>query len=184
MSSDFELEGVRLWVSGFIFLFVLGGVTRIVLANSSVDLVLHDTYFVVAHFHYVLSIAAVYATISGIYHWWPIFSGTFIDFEQIELSFWTFFIGVNLTFFPLHQAGLAGIPRRYSSIHDELTILNMISSIRSIFSTTSICVFFISILESTILVNLNDFGIDELNQCEWNFYPVPIHTAIEGPYIL
>lgn len=101
-----------MWVSGFIFLFVLRRVTRIILANSSVDLVLHDTYFVVAHFHYVLSIAAVYATVSGIYHWWPIFSGTFIDPEQIELTFWMFFIRVNLTFFPLHQAGLARIPRR------------------------------------------------------------------------
>jgi cytochrome c oxidase subunit 1 len=84
------------------------------LANSSVDLVLHDTYFVVAHFHYVLSIAAVYATVSRIYHWWPIFSGSFIDSEHIELTFWLFFIRVNLTFFPLHQAGLARIPRRYS----------------------------------------------------------------------
>jgi len=184
ISTDFELERVRLWVSRFIFLFVLGGVTRIVLANSSVDLVLHDTYFVVAHFHYVLSMAAVYATVSRIYHWWPIFSGTFVDSEHVELTFWLFFIRVNLTFFPLHQARLARIPRRYSSMHDELSILNIISSMRSILSTAAICTFFIGLLESTVLISINDFGIDEINQCEWNFYPVPLHTAIEGPYIL
>jgi heme/copper-type cytochrome/quinol oxidase subunit 1 len=184
ISSDFELERVGLWVSGFIFLFVLRRVTGIILANSSVDLVLHDTYFVVAHFHYVLSMAAVYATVSGIYHWWPIFSGTFIDPEQIELTFWIFFIRVNLTFFPLHQAGLAGMPRRYSSIHDELSILNYLSSFGSILSTAAICLFFINIFESSVNINLNDFRSDEMNQCEWNFYPVPIHTAIERPFLL
>jgi heme/copper-type cytochrome/quinol oxidase subunit 1 len=84
----------------------------------------------------------------------------------------------------LHQARLAGIPRRYSSMHDELTILNIISSIRSILSAAAISTFFIGLLESSVLTNFNDFRIDELNQCEWNFYPVPLHTAIEGPYIL
>jgi len=184
LSSDFEIEGTSLWVTGFIFLFVLGGVTGIVLANSSVDLVLHDTYFVVAHFHYVLSIAAVYATVARLYHWWPIFANTYIDGEQVDISFWAFFIGVNLTFFPLHQAGLAGMPRRYTSMHDELSFLNFVSTFGTIISSFSLSLFFISIWESNYLILLDDCSIDEINQLEWSFYPVPIHTAIEGPFIL
>jgi heme/copper-type cytochrome/quinol oxidase subunit 1 len=184
ISIDYEFERVALWISRFIFLFVLGGVTRIILANSSIDLVIHDTYFVVAHFHYVLSIAAVYASVIRLYHWWPIFARVVVDYEQVEITFWTFFIGVNLTFFPIHQARLARIPRRYASIHDELAYLNFISTFRTFVSAFSIALFFIQFWECTFDFNSHDFGSFEINQVEFSFYPVPLHTCIEGPFIL
>jgi len=184
VSTDYEFERVALWISRFIFLFVLGGVTRIILANSSIDLVIHDTYFVVAHFHYVLSIAAVFSSIIGLYHWWPIFARVLVDFEIIEITFWVFFIGVNLTFFPMHQARLARIPRRYPSIHDELSRLNFVSTFGTLFSNLAILTFFSTFWENTFDFNAFDFRSFELNQIEWNFYPVPLHTCIERPYIL
>jgi cytochrome c oxidase subunit 1 len=166
-------------------LFVLGRVTRIILANSSLDLVLHDTYFVVAHFHYVLSISAVFATIIGLFHWWPIFASTSFDTDLIERQFWLFFIRVNLTFFPIHQARLCGIPRRYCSYSDELRFLNLLTTLRTFLSTISIRIFIFGIWESSNVANISfDFQFEEINQLEWTFYPVPIHTAIEGPYIL
>jgi len=185
LSTDFEYEGTTLWIFGFIFLFVLGGVTRVILANSSLDLVLHDTYFVVAHFHYVLSIAAVFATIIRIFHWWPIFSGSSFDSDNIEIQFWRFFIRVNLTFFPIHQARIARIPRRYCAIHDELRFLNLTSSIRTFISTFTVARFFISLWDTIVTTHIYfDNFQEEINQLEWSFYPVPIHTAIEGPYIV
>jgi heme/copper-type cytochrome/quinol oxidase subunit 1 len=184
ISIDYEFERVALWISRFIFLFVLGRVTRIILANSSIDLVIHDTYFVVAHFHYVLSIAAVYASVIRIYHWWPIFARVVVDYEQVELTFWTFFIRVNLTFFPIHQARLARIPRRYASIHDELSYLNFISTFGTFISAFSIALFFIQFWECTFDFNSHDFGSFEINQVEFSFYPVPLHTCIERPYII
>lgn len=162
----------------------MGGVTGIILANSSIDLVIHDTYFVVAHFHYVLSIAAVYASVIRLYHWWPIFARVVVDYEQVEITFWTFFIRVNLTFFPIHQARLARMPRRYASIHDELAYLNFISTFRTFVSAFSIALFFIQFWECTFDFNSHDFGSFEINQVEFSFYPVPLHTCIEGPFIL
>merc|ERR1712048_1242223 len=134
ISADFELERVRLWVSRFIFLFVLGGVTRIVLANSSVDLVLHDTYFVVAHFHYVLSIAAVYSLVLRFVHWQEMFVYGFCDEFINKLYFFIIFVGVNVTFFPIHQIGILGIPRRYFSYGELYLTLNIVTFIGTLFT--------------------------------------------------
>src|SRR6478672_11239752 len=184
--GSIEFKTPMVWAIGFIFLFTVGGVTGVVLANAGVDRVLQDTYYVVAHFHYVLSLGAVFAIFAGWYYWFPKITGYMYNETLGKLHFWTMFVGVNLTFFPMHFVGLAGMPRRYADYPDAFAGWNYVSSIGSYISAAGILVFLLCMAEAFMrkrVAGNNPWGVGATT-LEWTLpSPPPFHTFNDLPRI-
>ncbi len=167
-----------LWAVGFIFLFTVGGVTGVVLANAGVDRALHDTYYVVAHFHYVLSLGAVFSIFAGWYYWYPKMFGVMYNETLANVHFWLMFIGVNLVFFPQHFLGLAGMPRRVIDYPDAFAMWNRVSSYGYYITIVSVLVFFAVLIEAKIRkrpAGNNPWG-EGATTLEWTLSsPPPFH---------
>ena len=150
--STLELKTPALFALGFIFLFTVGGVTGVVLANAGIDICLHDTYYVTAHFHYVLSMGAVFSIFGGVYYWFKNLTG--VEYAEFlgQVHFWVFFVGVNITFFPMHFLGVAGMPRRVPDYPDAFHAFNAVSTWGSYISGLSVLIFFYVLTEACVSV--------------------------------
>ena len=188
-----------LFALGFVALFTIGGLTGVVLANASMDVAMHDTYYVVAHFHYVLSMGAVFSIFAGFYYWAPKIFGKAYSERLAQVHFWTLFIGVNTTFMPQHFLGLSGMPRRIPDYPDAYEGWNYISSIGSLISVAATAVFLYLIydmLTAQPATSMNPWGVPgyfmstpsflsestHSNSLEWTIpSPTPYHAYLMMP---
>ena len=177
--GSMTFKSPMLWAIGFIFLFTVGGVTGVVLANAGMDVVLHNTYYVIAHFHYVLSLGAVFGLFAGFYYWFSKMTGYEYHEGLAKVHFWLTFIGVNLTFFPMHFLGLAGMPRRYIDYPDAFAGWNYVASIGSYVSAFATLIFLALIVEAFVSRRKaadNPWG-EGATTLEWQVSsPPPYHT--------
>ncbi|MEW6089546.1 cytochrome c oxidase subunit I [Parvibaculum sp.] len=184
--GSIEFRTPMVWAIGFIFLFTIGGVTGVVLANAGVDRALHDTYYVVAHFHYVLSLGAVFAIFAGWYYWFPKMFGYMYSEFIGKLHFWVTFIGVNMIFFPQHFLGLQGMPRRYADYPDAFAYWNYISSLGSYISAFGVLIFLAGVAHAFMKKEKaanNPWG-EGATTLEWTLSsPPPFHQFSELPRI-
>jgi heme/copper-type cytochrome/quinol oxidase subunit 1 len=184
--GSIELKTPMLWVLGFIFLFTVGGVTGVVLSNAGIDIALHDTYYVVGHFHYTMSIGAAFLIFAGFYYWFGKMSGRQYPEMLGKIHFFISFIGVNMTFFPMHFLGAAGMPRRVPDYPDAFAGWNMVASIGSYISAVGILLFIFIVIYTLMKgkkCEANPWG-EGADTLEWTVdSPAPFHTHEELPRI-
>ena len=173
--GSIEFKTPMLWAFGFLFLFTLGGVTGIVLSQAGVDRAYHDTYYVVAHFHYVMSLGAVFTIFAGIYFYFPKMTGRMIPEWAGKIHFWTMFIGSNLTFFPQHFLGRQGMPRRYIDYPEAFALWNKVSSYGAFLSFASFVFFFVVIIYAIVA------GKRETRPNPWNEYADTLEWTLPSP---
>ncbi|MFN3864510.1 MAG: cytochrome c oxidase subunit I [Erythrobacter sp.] len=184
--GSLSFKSPMVWSIGFIFLFTVGGVTGVVLANGGIDDNLHDTYYVVAHFHYVLSMGAVFSMFAGFYYWFPKMSGRMHSELLSHIHFWTFFVGVNVIFFPQHFLGMQGMPRRYPDYAEAYAFWHEISTYGYYIMAGSMVFFFVNILYALVAgkkAEANPWG-EGATTLEWTLpSPPPYHQFETLPVI-
>jgi cytochrome c oxidase subunit 1 len=176
-----------LWAMGFIFMFTVGGVTGVMIANAGIDRLLTDTYYIVAHFHYVMSLGSTFAIFAGWYYWFPKMTGYMYSEALGKLHFWLTFIGANIVFFPQHFLGLSGMPRRYADYPDAFAYWNWWSSVGSYITGLAMLVFVVGILYAHFVSRIkaagNPWGAGATT-LEWTVpSPAPFHTFEDLPRI-
>jgi cytochrome c oxidase subunit 1 len=174
------------WALAFIFVFTVGGVTGVMIANASVDRNVHDTYYIVAHFHYVLSLAALFGIFAGFYYWFPKMSGYALPSGPAQAHFWLTFLGTNIIFFPHHFLGLAGMPRRYVDYPDGFHFWHEVSSYGAYITVAGTLAFALTVMQAFARrdrVGANPWG-EGATTLEWQLTsPPPFHTFNELPHI-
>ena len=181
-----DFKTPMLWAFGFIFVFTVGGVTGVVLASAAFDLTVHDTYYVVAHFHYVLSLGAIFSIFAGFYYWFEKVTGVKYNELLGRLHFWIFFIGTNIIFFPQHFLGLQGMPRRYIDYPQAFAFWNKVSSIGYVIMAVSMGIFLILLVEAVVRRRkgqASPWG-EGATTLEWTLSsPPPFHQFNELPQV-
>ncbi|MBI1868688.1 MAG: cytochrome c oxidase subunit I [Methylocystis sp.] len=184
--GSISFRAPMIWAMGFIFVFTMGGVTGVVLANASADRQLHETQYLVAHFHYTMSLGAVFAIFTAVYYWFPKMTGYLYNETLSKVHFALLFIGINLTFFPQHFLGLAGMPRRYIDYPDAFELWNVWSSIGAYISAVSVIIFFYVIIDAFVrrrAAGANPWGVGATT-LEWTLSsPPPFHQFQTLPRI-
>ncbi|WP_430431683.1 cytochrome c oxidase subunit I [Oceanicaulis sp.] len=184
--GSIQFRTPMIWAIGFIFLFTVGGVTGVMLSNAGIDQSLHDTYYVVAHFHYVLSLGAVFSIFAGFYYWYEKIFGIKFNETLANIQFFFFFVGANLIFFPQHFLGLQGMPRRYVDYADGYAMWNMVSSLGYVVMLVGMAAFFLVLIESIMRrrpAEANPWG-EGATTLEWTLSsPPPFHQFNELPRI-
>jgi len=184
--GSIEFKTPLLWVLGFIFLFTVGGVTGIVLSNAGVDIALHDTYYIVGHFHYTMSIGSAFLIFAGFYYWFGKMCGRQYPETLGKIHFYITFIGVNVTFFPMHFLGAAGMPRRIPDYPDAFAGWSMVASIGSFISAAGILLFIYIVIYTLVRgkkCEPNPWG-EGADTLEWTVdSPAPFHTHEELPRV-
>nr|UOF75860.1 cytochrome c oxidase subunit I [Moniliformis sp. XH-2020] len=178
--SENKSDSVLLWSYGFIFMFVIGGLTGVILSNSSLDIMFHDSYYVVAHFHYVLSMGVMFSIIGGFIYWYPVMVGLKMNEVILKSHFWLVFVSVNLTFFPQFLLGLSGMPRRYSDYPDVYEWWNAVSTFGSFMGLISVLMLIGVVWDSMYSKSVVVFSYSPLSSVEsWAIGPAGYHTNEE-----